>query len=110
MRVAERMHVPEGAIDRTRRDLKQPDHLCRNNPARLAELDLRVSSVEDQRRQPADLEISSPFDQRIGLVENPDEAWFCVHEMRVFRALRKADDLHPVSPNLARNRSEIGRT
>src|SRR5437867_12719318 len=103
MRVAERMHVPEGAIDRTRRDLKQPDYLCRNNPARLAELDLRVSCVEDQRWQPADLKISSPFDQDISLIQYTNETRFGIHEIRVIRALRKAGHFHLVCTNLARN-------
>jgi hypothetical protein len=75
-------------------------------PRRIRE-NFGVAGAVHQRWQPPDLQFRAAFEQHVGLVENPDVAWFGIHEMLVFRASGDTGDLDFVTANFLSDGAEV---
>src|SRR5437867_901245 len=66
-----------------------------------ARLDLAVSALLDERRQPPDLQLASDRHQEVGALELQNEARLGLDEVRILVPLCDRLDRDPVAANLA---------
>ena len=109
MRVAERMDVPHGARDVAGRNLENRRAERSVQITCCARLNLAVSALLNERREPADLELAADGNQQVCFLELQDEARLRFDEMRILIAFRDRVDGRAIAGHLARNRREILR-
>ena len=107
MRIAQRVNISRSAGDVGGRSTI--DSLRRYDPPRFARIDLRVSRVLQQWRQPADFEFRAAFDQHIGISELHDETGTRIDEMRILSRFRQDRHVNLVATDFAGERGEIGQ-
>ena len=74
---------------------------------RCAGRDLRVAGVLEKWRQPAELELRSSFNERVGAIQGNDMRWLRIHEVRIFCGLRERDYVHAIAADFARECREV---
>src|SRR5205085_10743563 len=86
MRITERMHITRGAGD-VRRHVHEANSLRCLDASRFADLDLRVPSILQKWRQPAEVQLSAAVDQHIGVAHSNYDARSRIDEVRIFDAV-----------------------
>src|SRR5690625_375554 len=109
MRISRQMDISRAPIDATGRHIEQIDRTCELDMPVGARDDFVISRTLHQRRQPADLEFRSAFDQDIRPIENWNKTRSRRHEMRILSAASQGPYLHPFAANSFSNRSVIRR-
>src|SRR5207248_2521588 len=106
MRIAERVNIT-GRAGHVCRHIHQANSLRRLDATGLADLDLRIARVLQERRQPADFEFGAAIDQNVRIAQRNDETWTRVHEVRIFSWFRQNNEIDFVATDFACERAEI---
>jgi len=109
VRVAERVHVAHRTRDVSTRDLENLSGQGRVEIPLSARLNLAVSALLLERREPPDLQLAADQHQQVGSLELQDEAGFGLDEVRILVPLRNRLDRNLVAADLAADRREIFR-
>jgi hypothetical protein len=110
MRVAQRMNVPLCTSDCALGDFQNFRELRCVQISGCGRLDVSVAALRDQRRQPANFQIQSHQDQKIGVPQLQQETRLGIDEMRVLIALGQRLDIYLVPSDLLRQRCKIGKS
>ena len=108
MGIAEGVDVASGA-GRAGGHVHQAHALRSLDAAGLADFDLRVARVLQQRRQPPDLEFGAAVDQDISVAQLDDETRTRIDEVGVFGRFGEDAYVHFVPADFASERTEIGK-
>ncbi len=103
------MDVPFRASDLACGYLQYPRKTRRVKIAGRSDLNLRISRLLDQGREPSDFKLEANDDQQVGLAQLEQETRFCFDEVRVL--VTTCDGIHfdPVTANFLNKSSEVGR-
>ena len=103
------MDIAFRPCDLTRRDFENLGLERRVQITVSAHLNLSITTLLDERRQPADLEIATDQDEKVGLLELENEARFRLNEVRILIAFCDRIDRYVIAADLTRNGCEVLR-
>jgi hypothetical protein len=110
VRITERVNIALRTGDLPGRHLKDLRLERRVDIAISSNLDLSIATLLDQRRQPADFEITTDEDEQVGLLEFKDETRFRLDEVRILVSPGNRIDSNAIPADLARDgRKVLGR-
>ena len=107
MWVAQRVHIPHRPGDLPGRDVQNTRPQRRVEVAAGPDLDSGISTLTDERWQPANLQVSSNSNQQICAVQLEYQTGLGLDEVRILIAAPQSFHADPVAANLARERRQI---
>src|SRR5260370_6866047 len=108
VRIAERMDVAFRAGRLAGGNFENFGKTGRIKVARRANLNLRIGGLADERRKPADFQLESDYDQKVGVAEFQKEAGLGFNEMRVLVAAGNGFDVDFFAANFLGEGREVG--
>ena len=107
VRIAQGMHIAHRARDLCRGDLENLAELRHVDIAPASHLDLGISTLRDQGRQPSDLELQAHHHQQIRFLELQQEAGLRLDEMGILIAFGDGLDGNPIAADFGGQRSQV---
>jgi hypothetical protein len=94
MGIAQSVDIALGTVDWGRGDFEERDAFGHGQVSGAPIEDVRIPSVIDKWRQPANLQFRSAVEKEIGTVQDADEAGARIHEMGILGSSGERGTLH----------------